>query len=57
MRGTTVKRLKLYANFLKSENNEKYKDLPTRKIYQRLKKVWRSDKNFQKFIRLAITSE
>jgi len=50
MRGVTTKRLKSYANFLKAENEEKYKDLPARKIYQRLKKVWNSDKDFQKFI-------
>ena len=52
MRNFTAKRLRIYANFLKTDN-EKYKDLSTRKIYQRLKKIWKTDKNFQKFIRMS----
>jgi len=55
MRGTTVKRIRLYANWLKADQAEKYKNLTGRKIYQRLKKIWGKDKDFQKFIRLATT--
>jgi len=57
MRNKTCKRLKLYANFLKDENQEKYENLTSRRIYQRLKKVWMQDKNFQRFIREAFSSK
>ncbi len=56
MRGSTTKRLKIYANFLKTEDPEKYKDLPANKIYKRLQKIWKTDKNFQKFIRLSFSN-
>jgi len=57
MRGKTAKRLRMYANFLKNDNPEKYEALSAHRIYQRLKKVWMKDKAFQKFIYVAFKAK
>ena len=53
MRGITAKKLRFYANFLKTEDAEKFKDISIRRIYQRLKQVYKQDQNFKKFITKA----
>lgn len=53
MRGTTSKRLRVYANFLKS-TDEQYKDVPFKKIHRRLKKLWNSNPEFKSYIKLKV---
>lgn len=53
MRGTTAKRLGIYARFL-MESDPKYKGMPYKRIKRRLKQLWYQNQEFKKYIQLKV---
>lgn len=53
MRGTTAKRIGVYARFLQ-ESDPKYKGMPYKRIKRRLKKLWQTNLEFKKYIQLKV---
>ena len=56
MRGTTVKRLNVYANYLKN-NDKKYENVPLQRIKRGLRRLWRGNADFKKYIMMKVTTE
>lgn len=56
MRGSTVKRLNVYANFLKNTDKQ-YENIPLKTIARRLRKLWKTNVEFKSYIQLKVTAE
>ena len=56
MRGSTVKRLNVYANFLKNTDKQ-YENTSVKTIARRLRKLWKTNVEFKNYIQLKVTSE
>ena len=60
MRGKTVKRLRVYVNFLKQQDAQlplterKFEQFTHQNMGRQVKRLWRKDKVFQEFIKRAI---
>ena len=56
MRGTTAKRLRVYANFLITSDPQ-YKDMKYKTVCRRLKKLWTTNAEFKSYIQLKVTAD
>ena len=56
MRGTTVKRLNVYANFWKNTDKQ-YEKTSVKTIARRLRKLWKTNVEFKNYVQLKVTAE
>lgn len=62
MRGKTAKRLRVYVEFLKAQDakmeplQRKFANFTVKNMERQVKRLWRKDKDFQKFIQAAVVT-
>ena len=62
MRGKTVKKLRVYVDFLKRQDAEfpveqrKFTNFTRKNMERQVKRLWHKDPVFQQFIRAAVTT-